>query len=54
MKLNRQQVVVNGRQIRVELHLATIDVTEESVNPQRPCSPEQVGTSIATKLTSAS
>lgn len=31
---------MNGRQHKVSLHLAVVNVTDETVNPPRPCSTE--------------
>ncbi|KAL1408377.1 Structural maintenance of chromosomes protein 5 [Vanrija albida] len=31
-----------GKNVKVGIHLATVNVTEESANPQRPCSQEQL------------
>lgn len=31
-----------GRTVKVGIHLATVNVTQETANPQRPCSQERV------------
>lgn len=40
LALNDRVVNVGGRQHKVSLHLAVVNVTDETVNPPRPCSPE--------------
>lgn len=42
MSLNKRNVVVDGKPIKVDLWLGTIQVSEESANPRRPCSRETV------------
>lgn len=40
LALNDRVMTVNGQQRKVSLHLAVVNVTDETVNPPRPCSPE--------------
>ena len=37
---DRVFTTAGGRQHKVSLHLAVVNVTDETVNPPRPCSPE--------------
>jgi hypothetical protein len=47
MSLNKRNVRVGDRMVRIGLHIATIDVNDETANPQRPCTPEKVGGNIS-------